>query len=310
MVFNTMMLICTLQVLKLMEDFGVKPDVITFSTIMNAWSSAGFMEKCRQIFDDMVKAGIKPDAHAYSILAKGYVRAQEVEKAEELLTVMIKAGIHPNVVIFTTIMSGWCSSGRMEHAIKVFDKMCEYSISPNLKTFETLIWGFGEAKLPWKAEEILQIMKEFGVQPEKSTVMLVADAWRSIGLTKEANRMLGGLKTKKKNHQVRTEEMTFESLEKIYHKKSASAYQPNLLQIPSVVTNDQKGSASATRKSTMMMRDGDSSLEVSSLGAKPMNLSQTCKFGERLPIICQKQSRGQLGMYGQLAQSCTVVFFN
>lgn len=292
-----------------MEEFGVKPDVITFSTIMNAWSSAGFMEKCKEVFDNMVKAGIKPDVHVYSILAKGYVRAQEVEKAEELLTAMIKAGVHPNVVIFTTIMSGWCGSGRMEHAIKVFDKMCEYSISPNLKTFETVIWGFAEAKLPWKAEEILQIMKEFGVQPEKSTVLLVADAWRSIGLTKEANRILGVLKTKVKTNQVKTEEMTFESLEKIYQKKSASAYQPNILQIPPV-TNDQKGPASANRKGTMMMRDGDFSLEVSSLAAKSMNLSHTCKFGERLPIICQKQSGGQLGVYGQFALSCTAVFLN
>jgi len=28
-------------------------------------------EKCREIFDDMLKASIEPDAHAYNILAKG-----------------------------------------------------------------------------------------------------------------------------------------------------------------------------------------------------------------------------------------------
>lgn len=48
------------QVLALMEEFEVKPDVMTFSTIINAWSTAGFMEKCREIFDDMVKAGMEP----------------------------------------------------------------------------------------------------------------------------------------------------------------------------------------------------------------------------------------------------------
>ncbi|XP_068326472.1 pentatricopeptide repeat-containing protein At5g25630-like [Pyrus communis] len=282
------------QVLKLMEEFGVKPDVITFSTIMNAWSTAGFMEKCRQIFDDRVKAGIKPDAHAYSILAKGYVRAQEVKKAEELLA---------NVVIFTTIMSGWCSSGRMENAIKVFYKMYESGISPNLKTFETLIWGFREAKQLWKAEQILRILEEFGVQPEKSTISFVADAWRSIGLTKDANTMLGSAKSEEKTSQVEKEEEPFESLQKTYQMKSASAFHPNLLQIPSAVTSDQKGSA--TRKGRTVLRDGDFSLDVSSLAAKPMNLFHTCKFGERPPIICR-----QLGVYGQIAQQCTVVLMN
>ncbi|KAL0327561.1 UNVERIFIED_CONTAM: hypothetical protein Sangu_1834100 [Sesamum angustifolium] len=108
------------HVLTLMEEFGVKPDVITFSTIMNAWSAAGYMIKCREIFDDMVEAGIKPDAHAYSILAKGYVRAQEPEKAEELLDAMKKSGICPNVVIFTTVISGYGSSGSMDSAMRVF----------------------------------------------------------------------------------------------------------------------------------------------------------------------------------------------
>jgi len=75
-----------------MEEFGSKPDVITFSTIMNAWGAAGYMVKCREVFDDMVNAGIPPDVHAYSILAKGYVRALEPEKAEEVLNDLIKSG--------------------------------------------------------------------------------------------------------------------------------------------------------------------------------------------------------------------------
>lgn len=289
-----------LQVMTLMDEFGVKPDVITYSTIMNAWSTAGFMEKCREIFDDMVKAGIKPDAHAYSILAKGYARAREPEKAEELLTGMTQSRVRPNVVIFTTVISGWCSASRMERAIKVFDKMCEYKVSPNLKTFETLIWGYGEAKQPWKAEEMLPIMEEFNVQPEKSTILLVAEAWRATGLTKEANRMLNSLKGNGMKHQIGTEEEI----------PPAGAPFSNLLQIPAVVTGVQKGSATTTKKSRMVLRDADSSLDSSNLSTKSMHLSHTCKFGNRSPIICRKQSQRQLGAYAQLALSPTVVFLN
>ncbi|KAJ6697963.1 PPR CONTAINING PLANT-LIKE PROTEIN [Salix purpurea] len=66
-----------------------------------------------------------------------------------------------------------------EYAIRVFDKICEHGITPNLKTFETLIWGFAKAKQPWKAEETLQIMTEFEVRREKSTMLLVLEAWRA-----------------------------------------------------------------------------------------------------------------------------------
>lgn len=301
------MLSFDLQVLSLMEEFRVKPDVITFSTIMNAWSSAGFMGKCREIFDDMVEAGIQPDIHAYSILAKGYVRAQEPEKAEELLTMMIKSGSCPNVVIFTTVISGWCSAGRMDHAIKTFNQMCEYGISPNLKSFETLIWGYSEAKQPWKAEELLQVMEEFEVQPEKSTISLIAEAWRATGLTKEANRILGTIRSKEQKIET-TRELPNESLEKLYQKPITTASRSNLLHIPSV--GDQKGSTLSLRKGRMVLRDADFPLDCSWLATKSMYLPLGCKFGARCPIVCRKQCQGQLGMYGQLTHSCTVVFLN
>lgn len=225
---------------------------------------------------------------------------------------MTKSGIRPNVVIFTTVLSGWCSTGKMENAIKIFDKMCIYKVSPNLKTFETLIWGYGEAKQPWKAEEMLQIMEEFDVQAEKSTILLVAEAWRASGLTKEANRMmLNIVKGKGMTHQMGTEEeIPVESSEKLYQKQPADASSTNLLQIPAVVTSDQKGSATATRKGRMVLRDTDFPSERSYLSTKSMYLSQACKFGDRSPVICRKQSQRQLGMVAQLPLSCTAVFLN
>lgn len=180
-----------------MEVFGVKPDVITFSTIMNAWSSVGLMDKCQDIFNDMIKSGVEPDIHAFSILAKGYVRAGEPDRAESLLQVMKVSKVSPNVVIFTTIISGWCSTGKMDYAMRVFNKMSNIGISPNLKTFETLIWGYGEARQPWKAQELLQIMEDKGIVPQENTIELVAEAWRAIGVTIEANRIVDSVEEAK-----------------------------------------------------------------------------------------------------------------
>lgn len=292
----------------LMEEFGVKPDVITFSTVMNAWSTAGFMVKCREIFDEMVKAGIEPDAHAYSILAKGYVRSQEPEKAEELLNTMTSYGKRPNVVIFTTIISGWCSSGRMDNAIKILYNMYEYGVSPNLKTFETIIWGYGETKQPWKAEEMLQIMEEFEVKPEKSTILLVAEAWRSIGLTKEANRILSITKSMENTDRMEAKDkMRAENSGKFYQKQLSASSHTNILQIPSATAVDQKGSTNGTKRNRVLLRDVEFSLESSWLATKSFYHSRTCKFGERMPIISRKQPQAQLGMYSHFTHSCIVV---
>lgn len=290
------------EVLTLMEEYGVKPDVVSFSTIMNAWSAAGFMDKCQEIFDDMVKAGIEPDTHAYSILAKGYVRAGEPEKAEELLTAMIKSGFRPNVVIFTTVVSGWCSAGRMDNAIRVFYKMHEYGVSPNLKTFETLISGYGEANQPWRAEEMVKLMKSFKVQPEKSTYSLVAAAWRE-------NKKLDILKNSNSGAADYIDTDDEMNLEKKHEEGEMDFSHSNLLRIPNVLVSDQKVAADGTKRRLVVLREAEFSAE--SLSGATKSIYLTCRFGGvRTPIVCRKQSQGQLFVCGhQLAHSCTV-FFN
>jgi pentatricopeptide repeat domain-containing protein 1 len=100
------------------------------------------------------------------------------------------------------------------------------------------------------------------------------------------------------------------NLEKLYQKQTEGVLYSNILQIPSTVTSDMKGSPAPLRKGRMVLRDADFPVECSWLATGSMSLSHSCKFGLRLPIICRKQSQAQHGMYGQLAQSCTAVFLN
>ncbi|KAL8499236.1 hypothetical protein ACS0TY_022278 [Phlomoides rotata] len=241
----------------------------------------------------MVEAGIKPDVHAYSIMAKGYVRSKEPEKAEQLVDTMKRSGVCPNVVIFTTVISGWCSCGSMDSAMRVLGKMIESGISPNLKTFETIIGGYAEAKKPWKAEETLQLMEGFGVHPQKSTLVLVAEAWRAAGLTEEANRVMESFR-KKNTARFLTETQPLESFEKFNQKED------------NVVLSDQK--KGSTKRSRMVLREAESSLSSSECPTKSMNLA--CRFGERAPMIGWRHFHRQLCVSGPFTQSCTILLLN
>ncbi|KAK6782641.1 hypothetical protein RDI58_020437 [Solanum bulbocastanum] len=297
------------EVLTLMEEFGSKPDVITFSTIMNAWGAAGYMAKCREVFDDMVNAGIPPDVHAYSILAKGYVRALEPEKAEEVLNDMIKSGNRPNVVIFTTVISGWCTAGRMDYAMRIFEKMCDSGISPNLKAFETLIWGYAENKNPRKAEEVIQIMEAFNVQPEKSTHLLVAEAWHGVGLAEAANGVSNSGEKQRSTIKLDMEDETeVKNLEKVYQKDAVHHCYPKCLQIPNELINEPKGAVTALKRSRMVLRETEFSCDTLSAATRSLHIS--CRFGMRAPVICQRQFQAQLCASGQVGHSSTAVFLN
>ncbi|GMH03299.1 hypothetical protein Nepgr_005138 [Nepenthes gracilis] len=144
----------------------------------------------------------------------------------------------------------------MESAMRVFENMCETGISPNMKTYETLIWGYGEAKQPWKAEEQLQIMKDRRVFPKKSTIVLVAEAWRAIGLVNEAKRVMNMI-TEDKNFTAlaKEDEKPAESLEKIYQNQNLGT-DSKVLQIPGFVVKNQSGSAASANISRRMAQRG------------------------------------------------------
>lgn len=279
------------QTLSLMEDFGVKPDVVTFSTIMDAWSSTGLMDKCQEIFDDMAKAGIEPDVHVFSILAKGYVRAGEPEKAEGLLKSMVKSGVYPNEVIFTTIISGWCSAGKMEYALRMYEKMREMEVSPNVKTFDTLIWGYGEAKQPWKAEEFLQVMEEKGITPPKKTIQLVADAWRAIGFLSEAKRITN---VSDNGDQVAASnggklKIPLDNVGAFHQNdKQNGPYSSNLGAQGDVISH-QNGTTAAAGKSPMMLKTSRYSCTCLIKMVKPVDLPKASGLKAKMSVIWQMQ---------------------
>ncbi|CAA0838361.1 Pentatricopeptide repeat-containing protein [Striga hermonthica] len=280
------------EVVGLMANFNVKPDVIMFRTIMSAWSKAGCMIKCREVFENMVRAGIKPDVHEYSILAKGYVRAQEPEKAEELLATMEKARVGPSVVVYTIVISGWCSRGSMRSALKVFGQMVNQGIFPDLKTFETLIRGYARNKLPGKAKKVLRIMEKFGVRPEKSTFGLIPQASCGASLINEANRIMGS-----SGNSGMDQEMHEDGLERYYEKEGVNSSFPRL-RIPSTVLRDQKGSAGQGKRGRMVLREAGGSCSTKVVNFKCRHLSG------RWPVASRRSFEGQLCVSDQFAPCC------
>ena len=293
-----------------MKGLGVKPDVVTYSHQMNAWSAMGLMARCMEIFDSMREAGIKPDAQVFSILAKGYVRAREPDKAEALLETMEESGIPPNVVTFTTIISGWCSAANMESAMRVYKKMQGCSVSPNIKTFDTLIWGYGEVKQPWKAEEMLQMMKEAGLLLKKNSIRLVADAWRAVGLLDEAKRVLGPVDDQQEAHDPDIlNGALVESLE-ANQVRNVGVSQASLLQLPSSLT-DRGQQVAGVNGSKMVLQDAEPTPDnVRTVIKSSVSVSSTYRFKVKPPFVCWKQCQVQHGTSGHVMNSCKVVFLS
>jgi pentatricopeptide repeat domain-containing protein 1 len=94
----------------------------------------------------------------------------------------------------------------------------------------------------------------FEVQPEKSTILLVAEAWHATGMAQEASRILVTINRKEMTSQKETVEKQIPvgNLEKPHRNQTAGVLYSNILQIPSTVTSDHKGSPATLRKGRMV----------------------------------------------------------
>ncbi|PWA70832.1 hypothetical protein CTI12_AA286020 [Artemisia annua] len=106
-----------------MEDSGIKPDGITFISILYACSHAGLIEDGCRYFSMMKNDyGIEPTYEHYGCMVDLYGRAGDLQKAYKFITQM---PIKPNAVIWRTLLGACSIHGNVELAEEVQLRLSE-----------------------------------------------------------------------------------------------------------------------------------------------------------------------------------------
>lgn len=61
-----------LKVFHEMRSQKCKPNICTFTALVNAFAREGLCEKAEEIFEQLQEAGIEPDVYAYNALMEAY----------------------------------------------------------------------------------------------------------------------------------------------------------------------------------------------------------------------------------------------
>jgi len=129
------------QIFETMKSQGVDPDVITYSTLIKGYCSAGHLDCAFQLFDEMKQdAKLCLDEIVYNSLLDGCGRKQQVSKAKEVLADMREAGVTPSNYTLSIMVK---FLGRAHHLNDAFSLMEEfrkaYDLTPNVQVYTCLI---------------------------------------------------------------------------------------------------------------------------------------------------------------------------
>ena len=129
-------------VIQVMENEGVEPNVITYTTLIRGYTKMSDMEGAENVVDWMVEHGVARNDFTYNTLQQGYLRVGDFDAAHGILTRMEEDGVSPDPVTFVQLIAGYAKKGRVGEAESVFASM---PMVPTLKAYLALARAYVNA---------------------------------------------------------------------------------------------------------------------------------------------------------------------
>lgn len=172
-------------------DIGFSPDVVAFNTFIKTYIKQKKYDQVEKVLLLMDQYGVAPDIATYSNLLDNLYKSANAKKVdpsihiEALLKDMNKNGIRSSTLTLTSLIDGLAKSGNPQAANDLFKLMRIKKIRPNIRTFTALINGEVLAGNLPQAVEYFKEMPAFGVPPVISTYNQIIHAFAERGSVNE-----------------------------------------------------------------------------------------------------------------------------
>ena len=138
------------DIMRRMVGLGIRSNVVTWNTLMNAYAAAGNAAKCEELMAKMQAQphSITPNVTTWNTLMNAYAAAGNAAKCEELMAKMQAQphSITPDVTTWSTLMNAYAAAGNAAKCEELMAKMQAqpHSITPNVTTWSTLMKAYLE----------------------------------------------------------------------------------------------------------------------------------------------------------------------
>ncbi|CAL8082832.1 unnamed protein product [Prunus armeniaca] len=159
-----------------MIDCGPFPDIVTFSSVLDALCKEGKTAEALNLMEEMFLRGVKPDVVTYNSLINSLCHSAQWKEATRLFNRMLDEGIAPNVVTFTTVIHALCMERWTEEAHSVLELMSQRGTRLDIFTYNSLIYGMCRTDQWAEATRLFDEMVVQGVLPDTITLRILLDA--------------------------------------------------------------------------------------------------------------------------------------
>ncbi|KAL1199343.1 Pentatricopeptide repeat-containing protein [Cardamine amara subsp. amara] len=122
-----------------MEKSGLKPDVVTYTTLISAFYKHERYVIGNGLWNLMVLKGCRPNLTTFNVRIQFLVNRRRAWDANDLLLLMPKLQMEPDSITYNMVIKGFFLAGFPEMAERVYTAMHGKGYKPNVKIYQTMI---------------------------------------------------------------------------------------------------------------------------------------------------------------------------
>lgn len=188
-------------ILQEMRSRNLKPNAVTYNSLINAAVSRGDLTGAWQYVDDMESQGVALDAFTCSILMKGVKHSSRKEEVERILGLIERAKVVPDEVLINSLLDACVRLRNGQLLTLVLERFRATGVVPSLHAYATLIKAYGHAQ---QLDQVWALWRELTTDrkttPNEEVFACMADACVANGDLNGAVHVLRQMKQLAPDH--------------------------------------------------------------------------------------------------------------
>jgi pentatricopeptide repeat protein len=165
----------TMAVARQIFDTLLSKDVICWTTMIMGYTKHGESEEAFRMFHQMQEEGVKPNTVTFISILKACTSPSYLERGKHLHSLIIEAGLGLDARMGTVLVTMYGKCGSINDARQLFDKL----LVRDVFTWTSMIGGYVEHGLVEEAFHVFHQMQQEGVLPDKVTFINILNACAS-----------------------------------------------------------------------------------------------------------------------------------
>ncbi|XP_038898944.1 pentatricopeptide repeat-containing protein At3g53170 isoform X2 [Benincasa hispida] len=174
-----------------MSYLGITCNTVTYNTIINGFGKAKMFEQMESLLLEMIESdSCPPDLITFNTFIRAYGNSEQIEKMEKWYNEFQLMGIEPDIWTYNTMITSYGKAGMYDKMVSVLNFMEKRFFSPTIVTMNTIIDVFGRAGNIEEMEEYFKKMKFQGMKPNSVTFCSLVNAYGKSGNIEKVDSIL------------------------------------------------------------------------------------------------------------------------